>query len=449
MIKLNKLEERLMEPSIHALKFWGKEVEESLPKPTITEDLALLTPSLLLLDMLKYARGAESRGEWLFRHNYLHPLFDHYSTNNTVTTTWEQDDMGNMYVQVGEVNGVLHVGHVDTVHSDDHSPVQSISVDVAGIVSLDPVIKNSYPVLKEGVRWVAGVDVKHHYPAYELPDKKKRCLGADDACALATMIYLIANQVTGTYLFTRGEEIGCVGTHYIIDNDLINWTDYSIAIEVDRKGTLEIIGNMSVGNTASQSFVTSLSEQLDMGHKMGKGTITDVGHISGYIPECVNISAGYDLQHSERETTNIVYLDKLGKALLAVDWDALNIERKAGVFYPPVAPTNLNNLNNRYNPNQYRDNGAYINRNTRAIHTAAPRNSYDDFAPEPDTLTSSFGDMYPITLNSYQREAFVRVNAGFLVEFLDALDISPQQMHNIICFGNVDGDASIDELEAE
>lgn len=430
------LDDALMEPSEDALKFWGKEVEDALPKPVITEDVSQLTPSLFLQDMLRYARGAESRGEWLFRHNYLHPLFDHYSTINSVTTTWEQDDMGNMYIQVGEVNGVMHVGHVDTVHADDCSPIQDISLSKEGIISLDPILKNSFPVLKEGTRWVEGVDVKHHYPAYELPPKKTRSLGADDACALAIMIYLIAHEVQGTYIFTRGEEIGCVGTHYIIDNDLVDWSQYMMAIEVDRKGTNEIIGNMSVGITASQSFVSSLAEQLNMNHVMGKGTITDVGHISKYVPECVNISAGYNLQHSERETTDINYLDRLGVAMLAVNWDELVVERRAGAFHAPVVHKPY--VAPAYNRNNWNSGNTY---------KPATRNSYGDFSEEPDSVETKFDDMFTATNAMFMQEAYVRSNTGFIVEFLVALNISPKEMHNIICFGSVEGEIDLSEID--
>lgn len=416
--------EQLIGQSTAAKKFWGKGVEDALPSPTITEDIEHLTPSLMLMDILRYARGAESRGEWLFRKNYLHPMLNHFSTINEATS-WKEDEMGNMYVQVGELNGVLHVGHIDTVHDNNHSPLQEIEIDATGIVTLKPIVKESLPAIKKGDRWIKGVKSDYHYVNYELPPKIKRCLGADDGCAVATMLYLIANQVSGTYLFTRGEEIGCVGTHYIIDNSLIKWEDYMIAIEVDRKGTQEIIGNMSVGVTASQSFVSSLAKQLDMGHVMGRGTITDVGHISGFIPECVNISAGYNLQHSEKETTDLVYLDKLGKALLTVNWDELVIERKAGAFTSTVKQPY------KYNNNVHQPMGGYQGYQT------TPRNSYGDYTVEPEKLTKPFKDIVA-NMNMMQIENLVRSNSGFLAEFLSVLTLSPAEIHSIICFGDLD-----------
>lgn len=412
-LKNNIRENSLLGTSDEAKKFWGKGIEDKLPKPVLNDDLLYKKASDLLIQILSYARGAESRGEWLFRHNYLHPLFEYLSETNTEhDTSWQQDNMGNMYVQVGEVNRVLHVGHIDTVHDDTHSPLQHINIE-EDIISLAPVVKHSIPQSVNSVRWINGVDVAHTYTEYTLPEKKQRSLGADDGCAIATMLFLIINEVPGTYLFTRGEEIGCVGTHYIIDNDLIDWSLYDMAIEVDRKGTDEIVCDMSIGSTASKEFVASLSKELGMGHKPSKGTVTDVAYISGKIPECVNISAGYMLQHSERETTNWKYLDNLTYAMLLVDWDNLVISRKAGDFNP------ISKLKNK--PKSYTNWGVFNN------YTQCD-NSYGDFVTEPSKETRKFEDMFPL----YTRKKYVQENSNFILEFLETIEISPSQMHDII-----------------
>ncbi len=179
--------EKMIEVSPEAKHFWGKKIEDALPKPTVFEDVSLMNPSDLLLDMLQYARGANSRGEWLFRKNYLHPIFDHYE-QLAENTSWEEDDMGNMYVYVGEPNAVLHVGHVDTVHDDDHSPLQDIKV-TGNTVTLEEVVKHSVPSMTQGVRFVQGVDVKYDYINYSLPPKKMRCLGADSA------LYVVSDKI--------------------------------------------------------------------------------------------------------------------------------------------------------------------------------------------------------------------------------------------------------------
>lgn len=420
-----KKKELLIGQSLEAKKFWGKAIEDALPKPAIPEDVGEITPSLFLLDTLKYARGAESRGEWLYRENYLHPLFDYFSELYE-DVSWTEDLMGNMFVEIGEGNGVLHVGHVDTVHDDDHSPLQDIAVDAKGMVSLVEIVKHSLPVMKKTNRYVEGTKQDHHYTVYELPEKQTRCLGADDGCAVAIMLYLIANDVEGTYCFTRGEEIGCIGTHYIMDNNTLDLSRFTMAIEVDRKGTTEIIGSMSPGCTASRAFASSLADQLNMGHSYSdKGSITDVGHMAKKIPECVNVAAGYTLQHSPRETTDVNYLDKLGAAMLLVDWEELVIERLPNAFTKPVSI----NRNNQWANSQ---NGVY----TGGSYTYKTNyNSYGDYGAEPSENDTPFNTMYPSTTNNFAREGYVRANAGLIAEFLAELNISPADMHRTIVNG--------------
>jgi hypothetical protein len=47
------------------------------------------------------------------------------------------------------------------------------------------------------------------------------------------------------------------------------------------------------------------------------------------IPECTNISVGYNFEHTA-ETQNITYLDRLAKASVNVDWSSLPTARKIG-----------------------------------------------------------------------------------------------------------------------
>ena len=45
------------------------------------------------------------------------------------------------------------------------------------------------------------------------------------------------------------------------------------------------------------------------------------------VPECTNISVGYYNEHTTREVQDIVYLQKLCKAVCEIDWDSLPIVR--------------------------------------------------------------------------------------------------------------------------
>lgn len=421
----------LLTQSTEAKKFWGKVVEDKLPLPALPENIHEVLPSEFLYDIVHYARGAESRGEYLFRTNYLQPLFKHFA-EKLEECTWEEDALGNMFVTVGTAPTVLHVGHVDTVHDDDVSPYQDVTVTAQNILKLAPLVKNSVPKLSKGDRWVNDSKEVHNYITYELPPKQQRCLGADDGCAVAMMLFLIANNVEGMYIFARGEEVGCVGTHYILDNGF-DFSPYKCAIEVDRKGTKEIIGTMSVGTTASPAFITSLAEQLSMGHKAGTGTITDVGHIAKEVPECVNISAGYDLQHSDRESTDMIYLDKLGEQLLQVDWETLTISREAGQYARAIAPVHS------YSDGYY-SGGNYTRR--------AGANMYGDYTREPSTDLVPFCEKFAAT-QTFQRAAWVRSNAEFISEFFEYLNLSPAQMENLMEYDSLTAPDEINDTNGE
>jgi hypothetical protein len=57
------------------------------------------------------------------------------------------------------------------------------------------------------------------------------------------------------------------------------------------------------------------------------GVYTDTAEFVDYIPECTNISVGYDHEHSQQESLNIVYFQQLANAVVLVDWEALPTER--------------------------------------------------------------------------------------------------------------------------
>jgi hypothetical protein len=57
------------------------------------------------------------------------------------------------------------------------------------------------------------------------------------------------------------------------------------------------------------------------------GVYTDTAEFTDYIPECTNISVGYDHEHSQQESLNMVYFQQLANAVLLVDWEALPTER--------------------------------------------------------------------------------------------------------------------------
>ena len=58
-----------------------------------------------------------------------------------------------------------------------------------------------------------------------------------------------------------------------------------------------------------------------------EGTFTDTAHYVGLVPECTNLSIGYENAHSGDEYQDYGFLAALLPALLGVDWHRLPVAR--------------------------------------------------------------------------------------------------------------------------
>ena len=323
--------------------------------------LAQLLPSLIIPQICSHRRGHNSYGEYVFLKEFLIPKFE------ALNVAYTSDGFGNIYVQVGQkFTPVLHVGHLDTVHGEDTIARQSVSVDAAGLLSLstEKYAKNAYTAAMSGPKSTEVIVKLLNKKGRALRAKPQeaipKCLGADDGVAIATMLYLIANKVPGMYLFTRGEEVGCLGSKYVIENFPEFLARFDMALQVDRKGKEEIIIEQSTGKCASKVFGEALAISLGMGHEISfKGVITDTGKMNKLIPECVNLAAGYYNQHHTNETSCMIYADELAAAMVKLNWALLPITRKPSDTVsekptpPPVQYTPPSYTPHGYNPNAY------------------------------------------------------------------------------------------------
>ena len=58
-----------------------------------------------------------------------------------------------------------------------------------------------------------------------------------------------------------------------------------------------------------------------------RGVFTDTANFVSIIPECTNISCGYANEHVNMECQDLHHLERLGEAVLLVDWEALPTKR--------------------------------------------------------------------------------------------------------------------------
>ena len=240
-----------------------------------------------LLEMLRYRRPHMSASERKFINRFIRPLRVHV------------DDFGNLYKRIGDRPHIMWSCHTDTVHH--HPGKQEIAISESGIVSI--------------------------------ANRSSNCLGADDAAGVWLMREMILAGVPGLYVFHRGEERGGLGSDWIAANNADLLKDIDAAVAFDRKGTDSIITHQMVGACCSDAFAKSLADAIGMGHRLDNtGTFTDTANYAHIIPECANVSVGYESEHGPRETLDTRYLMALREAMLSFDAAPLTIKRDPSVM---------------------------------------------------------------------------------------------------------------------
>jgi len=142
----------------------------------------------------------------------------------------------------------------------------------------------------------------------------KGILGADDRAGIAIILAALRNVDKTSFsgkiqvAFCREEEIGCVGSSNI---DVEWYKDAHLAIVVDRRGSRDIVtGSFTPWNFCSEAvgeFFENCSALLDMNWKSVGGGISDACTFSSNGVHSVNLSAGYENEHTDKEFVNIRY----------------------------------------------------------------------------------------------------------------------------------------------
>jgi len=151
-------------------------------------------------------------------------------------------------------------------------------------------------------------------------------LGADDKAGVCVMVWMIKNNIPGTYYFFIGEEVGCIGSGLAAKNGLFKGL-YDRIISFDRRGTNSIITHQSWSRCCSDAFADAFCDELNKSGlsyiKDDGGVYTDSAEFVDLIPECTNVSVGYYSEHTTRENQNIKHLIDLCNACILVEWENL------------------------------------------------------------------------------------------------------------------------------
>lgn len=241
----------------------------------------------LLREMLTYQRPARSPSERAFIRRFLDEV-----------PGMVRDDFGNRWQRIGTRPTTLFCAHTDSVHAT-----------------------SGRQRLREDRR------TRRFYKDDGRP------LGADDATGCWLLLQLIAHGVPGLYVFHREEETGGDGSDWIARETPGVLAGIERAIAFDRRGTGDVITHQCRVRTCSTDFAQALAVQLGLGFApCAEGVFTDTAHYAGLIPECTNLSIGYEHAHTGAEYQDYGFLEELVPALLRVEWAALPVARVCAPF---------------------------------------------------------------------------------------------------------------------
>lgn len=241
------------------------------------------------------------------------------------------DKEGNRIISVGDEYNWGFSSHLDTVHPRDSKHKLGLVRDTHTIFNYD-----------DGI------------------------LGADDGAGVWTMLMLLKHGVEGLYIFHTGEEKGGVGSGHIAANNPQLLEPLDMILAFDRRGTDDIITSQMSGKCCSDEWAAALAKQLDMGHTPGSGTFTDTANYTHLVPECSNISIGYNNEHSKFETLDVGYLMRLVDNLIDVNWAALPIKRDPADTRDTYEYGEFGYYGNSYYNRQNNYNTAYNNSRTKS-----------------------------------------------------------------------------------
>lgn len=162
-------------------------------------------------------------------------------------------------------------------------------------------------------------------------------LGADNLAGVAVLLYMYAHRVPGQYHLFFGEEDGGIGSHELASQMALSGDTFDLAVSFDRRGTQSLVthqmGTRMCSSELEDALIQAFEDEGIMLHPDPTGVFTDCASFfdEGVTVQSVNISVGYENEHTSRERQNLAYLRELGEATVRIFWDALPV-------VPPPVP---------------------------------------------------------------------------------------------------------------
>ena len=239
-----------------------------------------------LKKILSYRRGHGSAGERKFCYDLLAAYsptpFLHATTREPLAYVVD------VATPDGVVPPVLWCCHIDTVHAVSDVTRQEVMYDE---------------------------DIALFYKNDNEP------LGADDGAGIWLLMEMIDAKVPGSYIFHRGEERGGVGSSGMAEQHTDWLSRFKWAIAFDRKDCGDVITTQFVGRCCSDEFAQALAVVLNttggfMYRPDDTGVFTDTANYRRIIPECTNLSVGYESEHTMHEMLDAGHVQSLRDTLV-------------------------------------------------------------------------------------------------------------------------------------
>ena len=246
-----------------------------------------------LLNILTYRRQHESEGEREFSEIYFKD-FKTLKNEEGETLAYIYDN----HNKKAKTN-ILWSAHIDTMHNSKPELItQEVFMDAFGTAFVD---------------------------------QASDCLGADDGAGVFLMLEMIDANVEGTYIFHRGEERGGWGSSQVAELHADYIKQFTHAIAFDRRGNTSIITHQRGGRCASDDIGSALIKLFGKDFQLDTtGIYTDTAEYAHLVPECLNISIGYQSEHTSNETLDTNHVLRMRDTILAYDWtrQSLPVVRK-------------------------------------------------------------------------------------------------------------------------
>lgn len=178
------------------------------------------------------------------------------------------------YIYVNNGSNCLLTSHLDTVDTHDK--------DFTGLKTQDIAINGSYLSVKD----------------------KTKVLGGDDRAGVEIMLRLINDGCRDyDYLFCFDEEIGGVGSSKFADDYSESLNNYGSFISLDRRGDDEVATYGYDNNNLVNVFTV-------LGYREVMGSFSDCCSLSSESDvACINLSVGYNNEHTSNEIQNLATID--------------------------------------------------------------------------------------------------------------------------------------------